>query len=102
MKIKVYRFDPDTGKEPYYETFEVPAQADWSVMDALDYIAEYFDSSLTYYRHSACDHGVCGRCGLKVNGKAALACVCAVGEEEEIILEPKVGDVIRDLVVAVK
>jgi len=100
MKIKVYRNDPDMGEAPHYDNFDVPAKADWSVMDVLDYIAEHFDSSLGYYRHSACDHGICGRCTLKVNGKATLACTCEVGTADEMTLDPRAGTIVRDLVVS--
>lgn len=98
MLIKIYRFDPDSGKEPFFQSFEVPAQPDWSVMDVLDYISLHYDSSLAYYRHSACDHGVCGRCALRVNGAPALACTQPVGNAPELILEPKNTRIIRDLV----
>ena len=99
MLIKVYRYDPDSGQQPFFQEFDVPAKPDWSVMDVLDYIAVHFDSSLAYFRHSACDHGICGRCTLKVNGKAALACTCQVGDSTELKLEPKNDKVVRDLVV---
>jgi succinate dehydrogenase / fumarate reductase, iron-sulfur subunit len=98
MIIKVYRFDPDSGKEPFFQSFEVPAQPDWTVMDALDYIALYHDSSLAYYRHSACDHGICGRCLIKVNNVPALACTHTVGDVPELALEPKNSNIVRDLV----
>jgi succinate dehydrogenase/fumarate reductase-like Fe-S protein len=98
MLIKTYRYDPDNSLAPHFQEFDVPARADWSVMDVLDYIAVHFDSSLAYYRHSACDHGICGRCTLKVNGKNTLACTCQVGNETELTLEPKNEEVVRDLV----
>jgi succinate dehydrogenase / fumarate reductase, iron-sulfur subunit len=98
MIIKVYRFDPDSGKKPFFQSFEVPTQLDWTVMDALDYISLHYDSSLAYYRHSACDHGICGRCLLKVNSTPTLACTYTVGDVPELILEPKNSNIVRDLV----
>jgi len=98
MIIKVYRFDPDSGKKPFFQSFEVPAKPDWTVMDALDYILLHHDSSLAYYRHSACDHGICGRCLLKVNSTPTLACTYTVGDVPELIIEPKNSNIVRDLV----
>jgi succinate dehydrogenase / fumarate reductase iron-sulfur subunit len=68
-------------------------------MDVLDYISLHFDGSLAYYKHSVCDHGICGRCGLRVNGKASLACTTLV-ETSKLMLEPlSVKYTVKDLVV---
>ncbi len=99
MNVKILRFDPDKDTAPYFDQFSVPTTPVWTVMDVLDYITERLDSTVAYYRHSACDHGICARCALKVNGKPTLACTCQVGDGEELILEPRAGQVIRDLVV---
>lgn len=98
MTVKVFRFDPDVDKDARFQEFRVPAAADWTAMDVLDYIAANDDSTVAYFRHSACDHGICGRCVLKVNGKNMLACTAQVGDAEELVLEPKSGSIIRDLV----
>lgn len=95
MKVSVRRSGTASG----IDTFEVPAvKGRWTVMDVLDYIALNIDPSLGYYRHSVCNQGICGRCGVKVNGKAALACTSKV-QEEELLLEPRSGKVVRDLIV---
>ncbi|MBQ9941625.1 MAG: succinate dehydrogenase [Christensenellaceae bacterium] len=99
MKVNVYRCDPDAPEKAGVQTFCVPAAPDWSVMDVLDYISAQLDSSLAYYRHSACDHGICGRCALRVDGKVVLACMHEIGDRQEITLEPKNDKIIRDLVV---
>lgn len=100
MKINVYRRDSAAETEGCFDCFEVPAAPHWTVMQVLDYIAENFDSTLAYYRHSACCHGICGRCALKVNGKVSLACATEVGDAAELTLEPKNGKILRDLVTA--
>ena len=79
-------------------TFEAPADGTWTIMDVLDYIALHLDPSLAYYKHSACNQGICARCMLKVNGKTALACTCRP-EGDDLSLEPRAGSVVRDLVV---
>ncbi len=99
MDVKVLRYAPESGKEACFVKYDVPALPDWTVMDVLDYISEHLDSTLAYYRHSACDHGICGRCAVKVNGKTVLACTTEVGEYAELVLEPRAGQIVRDIAV---
>ena len=47
--------------------------------------------------HSVCNQGICGRCGVRANGKNGLACVTRVWGEE-LLLEPKNNKVVKDLV----
>ena len=99
MKITVKRFDPDQNKS-WEQTYEISEKIEhMTVMDLLDYISEHVDSSLAYYKHSVCNHGICGRCALSVNGKTRLACVERLEGCSEILLAPTPGHtVIRDLV----
>jgi succinate dehydrogenase/fumarate reductase iron-sulfur protein len=97
IKVKVFKFDPTVENEPYYKAYEVPLTEGMSVLDVLDYIYENVDSSIAYYDHAACRHGICGGCTLIVNGKTCLACQTPVSED--IVIEPPSKfKVIRDLV----
>lgn len=98
MRVRILRQDPSVNQEAHFQEYEVPVQADWTVMDVLDHIFQHLDPSLAYFRHSICDHGICARCAMKVNGKAALACVTIVGAFPELTLEPCSSRVVRDLV----
>lgn len=99
MLVKVYRYDPSVDKEGYFDTFDVPVKEHWTVMDVLDYISENLDSTVAYFKHGACDHGICGRCALKVNGKIKLACSAEISDEKSLELRPKNDKAVRDLVV---
>ena len=46
VTLKVRRFDPESGKAPYYQDFQVEAEPHESVLDALIRIREYEDGSL--------------------------------------------------------
>lgn len=95
VKIKVFRFDPSVDQKPYYDEFNVPYDKDETILAALHYIRENFDSSLTY-RYS-CETGCCSICSVRINGKAGLACKVKM-LEEDIVLEPvKKDKVLRDL-----
>lgn len=101
MKVKIQRFDPFVDKEPYFQTFEVPIPKSerWTVMDVLGYIAVNYDSSISYYRHSICNHGICGQCTLKINDKIRLACICEVLNYDDLCIEPLPNKrIIKDLV----
>lgn len=99
MKVKVFRIDPSTDKEGYFQEYEVPVnkEENWTVMDVLDYIAMNLDASLSYYRHSICNQGICARCLIKINGKLDLACAHKV-VEDQLVLEPRNNRIVKDLV----
>ncbi|MDR2669433.1 MAG: hypothetical protein LBC14_05725 [Desulfovibrio sp.] len=102
MQVQIYRQDDEHDGSGHYDMFLVPYTDEdkVTVMDVLDYISLHYDGSLAYYKHSVCDHGICGRCGLRINGKAALACT-TIAETPLLLLEPlRKKDVVRDLVTA--
>lgn len=99
MKVTIQRFDPDSQKK-WTDSFEVPAEhRSMTVMDVLDYISSNLDHTLGYFKHSACNHGICGRCSVQVNGKVSLACITPVSGEAVLELAPVPTRIlIRDLV----
>jgi len=55
-----------------YERFEVPLSKGMSVLDALFYIQDYYDSSLAF--RYACRGAICGSCGMTIDKVPLLAC----------------------------
>ena len=102
MIAKVYRFNPEVDKEAHYDTFEVEVKPEdhMTLMNLLQHIAENMDSSLSFYMHSACGQGICGRCAVRVNGKVKLACNTVL-TGEDVVLEPAGKQVVKDLVTLV-
>jgi len=85
------------GKQASYE---VKYRKGMTVLDALTDVRERQDSSLGY-RHS-CRMGICGSCGMTIEGRPMLACQTQVSSlnRETIKIEPLHNmQVIRDLVV---
>ncbi len=73
MKLKTFRYDGDeTNDEPHYDDFEVPHEPGQTVLDALFYIQENLDDSLSF-RYS-CRGAVCGSCAMLINKVPRLAC----------------------------
>lgn len=100
MKIWIDRYNPDTA-ETRTDAFTVADEAceGLTVMGLLGYLSQRCDPTLAYYHHSVCDHGICGRCSLSVNGKVRLACITPVRGISELRLSPAPGrTVVRDLV----
>jgi succinate dehydrogenase / fumarate reductase, iron-sulfur subunit len=98
MKLRVYRYNPDTDIEPRMQTFEVNAWPGMMLREALLEVRKQDESFA--FRHS-CGEGVCGSDGMNVNGRNRLACITPVAElKEPIEVRPFPGrPVIRDLVV---
>ncbi len=97
--ISIYRYDPETDSEGTFKSYDVNTDPGMSVMDILDFIHFNIDPSLSYYSHSACLHGICNRCFVRVNGKNVLACETLVPRNGDIIIEPTSRErVLKDLV----
>ncbi|GAB6880399.1 succinate dehydrogenase/fumarate reductase iron-sulfur subunit [Halorubrum gandharaense] len=101
IELKVFRYDPEVeGKqEPRFDTFHVPFEKGMTVLDALMYARDTYDSSLTF-RHS-CRQAICGSDAMFVNGTQHLACKTQISElNQPIRVEPLPhADVTKDLVV---
>ena len=72
MTLDVFRYRPDQGGEPTFQKYEVPYHAHWVVLDALNWIKDEVDGTLTY--RWSCRMGVCGSCGMLVDGEPKLTC----------------------------
>ena len=96
--LSVYRYKRGGGGERFDE-FEVPVGPHTTVLDALCWIQLHRDPSLAL-RHS-CLHASCGTCGLQVDGREELACVCLVQDHgAHITVEPRANlPILTDLVV---
>lgn len=97
VKVTVSRFDPGCDEQPHLQTFEVPVVVGMAVLQALDYIYENLDPTLSYYDHGICAQGLCKRCTALVNGKPELICQYPVTGDVQVEPLPKFR-VIKDLV----
>jgi succinate dehydrogenase / fumarate reductase, iron-sulfur subunit len=71
--FKVYRYDPEDGRNPRWDTYEVDVDACGPmVLDALLYIKNTIDPTLAFRR--SCREGVCGSCAMNIGGRNTLAC----------------------------
>jgi succinate dehydrogenase / fumarate reductase, iron-sulfur subunit len=92
--LEVRRYDPDidgaaaggaapSGSAPLpnaaasaaggrWQRYDVELPAGSTMLEALMYVQDHVDGSLAFRR--SCRHGICGSCGMRVNGCARLAC----------------------------
>ena len=100
ITLVVTRYRPEVECEPTVQSYEVPYQKDWVVLDALNYIKDRLDGSLSF--RWSCRMGVCGSCGMMVNGTPKLTCAVFLSEylPGPIRVEPlQYFPIMRDLVV---
>ena len=100
VTLNVTRYRPGTDRTPRTQAYSVPYRQDWVVLDALNHIKDHIDGTLTY--RWSCRMGVCGSCGMMVNGVPKLTCAAFLRDyyPQEIRVEPLVNfPIIRDLVI---
>jgi fumarate reductase iron-sulfur subunit len=100
VTIEVARYRPGRDAEPTRQAFEVPLRQEWVVLDALTHIKDEIDGSVSF--RWSCRMGVCGSCGMMVDGQPTLTCAAYLADHlpGPIRVEPlRHFPVIRDLVV---
>jgi fumarate reductase iron-sulfur subunit len=99
MQVTLTRFDPDKDEAPRLQTYQIPVQEDWKVLDAINYIKDNVDPSISY--RWSCRMAVCGSCGMMVNGEPKLTCKTTLSTYgDSLTIEPLANfPIVRDLVV---
>jgi len=100
LELEILRYDPETDREPHFETYAVECQDDWMVLDAINHVKDHVDTTLSY--RWSCHMAVCGSCGMMIDGEPKLACKAPVSDYagQKVRVEPLANFPIeRDLVV---
>jgi succinate dehydrogenase / fumarate reductase, iron-sulfur subunit len=105
--LKLRRYDPQSGEAPYYEEYHVDLEPHRSVLEAILKVKAEQDGSVGI--RCSCRAAICGSCGVRINGKAGLAChthlehaaKSGVNADGRTILVEPMGNmpVIKDLIV---
>ena len=83
FQIHILRFNPETDREPHWETYSVPHVKTMTVMEALENL---WDQGEYIAFRSNCKEFTCGSCSMIINGKPRLACDTLL--EDGMRLEP--------------
>ena len=103
FRLKIRRFDPESGDPAYWADYDVALPPERSVLDGILQVKDREDASIAI--RCSCRAAICGSCGVRINGRSALACNTKIGEAAErgrdgfITVEP-MGNmpVVKDLV----
>lgn len=101
MRFSIYRFDPESGGEPFMQDYELPEQEIEPGMMLLGALLKLKAQDPTLSFRRSCQEGVCGSDGMNINGRNGLACITPLKSlREPVELRPLPGmPVVRDLVV---
>ena len=102
ITLEVARYRPENESAISFQQYEVPCHKEWVVLDGLNYVKDQLDGTLTY--RWSCRMGVCGSCGMNVNGEPKLTCATFLADYSPgpVRVEPMTNfPVIRDLVVEI-
>jgi succinate dehydrogenase / fumarate reductase iron-sulfur subunit len=95
----IRRFDPAKDEEPREQQYNLQVEPGMTVLDGLHRIKETQDPTLAF--RFSCRMGVCGSCGMLINGKPTLACNTQILDITQSVLTvaplPNFS-IIRDLV----
>lgn len=102
--LRIRRYNPEAGDAAYWEEHTISLEPHRSVLEGLLQAKNEQDGSIGI--RASCRQAICGSCGVKVNGKAGLACHTHLSEAKKtskdgvIEIEP-LGNmpVIKDLIV---
>ncbi|MBD0293440.1 MAG: succinate dehydrogenase/fumarate reductase iron-sulfur subunit [Jiangellaceae bacterium] len=100
IAMEVARYQPGEDGAPTMARYDVPLRKDWVVLDGLNYIKDEIDGTVTF--RWSCRMGICGSCGMTVNGEPKLTCATFLTDYAPgpVRVEPLANfPVIRDLVV---
>jgi fumarate reductase iron-sulfur subunit len=99
VELEVMRYRPEMDDKPFFQTYQVPCEEEWVVLDALNYVKDEMDRTLSY--RWSCHMFVCGSCGMVINGEPKLACKAFLRDYKgKIRVEPLANFPIeRDLVI---
>ena len=93
------RFEPEKDREPRWEDHPIEVLPGMTVLDGLWKVKEVSAPSLAW--RSSCRMGICGSCGMLINGRARLACNTQISElgSDVVAVAPLPNfEIIKDLV----
>jgi succinate dehydrogenase / fumarate reductase iron-sulfur subunit len=103
ITLQVHRYDPEE-KKAWVQSYQLKAGRIMRFVDLFRKINEEQDPTLAW--GSSCEHGQCGTCSMKINGKPLLACellvenaVARFGTTTFKVEPLDVAPVVRDLVI---
>lgn len=100
--FEIYRWDPEGEGNPRMDSYTIDLdQCGPMVLDAIIYIKDKVDSTLTFRR--SCREGICGSCAMNIDGTNTLACTKPIEDVKDNVKitplphMPVIKDLVPDL-----
>ncbi|HAC64175.1 MAG TPA: succinate dehydrogenase/fumarate reductase iron-sulfur subunit [Cyanothece sp. UBA12306] len=77
-------------QSPHLETYTLDVEAGTTILECLNRIKWEQDGTLAFRKN--CRNTICGSCGMRINGRSALACKENVGSELQQFSQVKNGE----------
>ena len=100
VTLEILRYRPEVDAEPQFQTYTIPYEEDWVVLDGLNHIKDHVDATLSY--RWSCHMAICGSCGMMINGEPKLACHAFLRDYRHAVIRIEPLDhfpIERDLVI---
>ena len=90
IRLEVTRYRPEGDGEPHLQEYDVPLRKEWTVLDGLNHVKDEVDTTLSF--RWSCRMGICGSCGMNVNGEPKLTCATFLSDYAPgpVLVEPLV------------
>jgi succinate dehydrogenase / fumarate reductase, iron-sulfur subunit len=72
FRLRMRRYDPESGEAPYWDEHTVELEPHRSVLEGILQAKARFDGSIGI--RCSCRAAICGSCGVRINGEPGLAC----------------------------
>ncbi|KKM08734.1 succinate dehydrogenase [Clostridiales bacterium PH28_bin88] len=102
ITFKVQRYSPGKDQAPHLQEYSFPVASGMTILDCLIYIKEKIDPTISF--RASCRMGICGSCGMLINGFPRLACQTQSFSLESDVIEikplpnyPIIKDLVPDL-----
>ncbi len=84
LTFKIFRYNPyDENSTPFLQEYKVEETLRMNIFAALNYIRDELDPTLMF--DFVCRAGICGSCGMMINGRPTLACRTLTGDLPDVI-----------------
>lgn len=84
LTIKALKFDPQSAvSKPHFREYKIEETASMTIFIVLNLIREHQDPDLSF--DFVCRAGICGSCGMMINGRPRLACRTLTKDLPEVI-----------------